>query len=444
MNRKLRVAARFKLRRSAVIGVCVLAQSCASPLVNSAKQDDLPTFRATLQSAEKPVSERELVEVARAIAERELLSMPPDKAVARVTELEACVPELTSTFQKLSLREDVVGAIATQILLDQGAWKGSRDELIERHDTNPNPEWRAVAARAAVASKHGEARRAAFLDGDLRVRRAALRAARDARDTADSDALLEAARLDPDPVARRFALEATSAIADRESLKRLRDLWPHADESVRREIVLAWGRKQAFANGGKARLAWVLDTQTGIPRLAAAVIVLQRSREVGETSPEAVAAEGVLVRGFSDGSADEQNFVARYAPRTPEVVNAFAHGLKSPDEQTAVNAASVLVRGIAWRKEANERLTALLASKAPDVAERAREVLARERSLRVKEDLRKDLAAPQATTRLAAATRLLRYHRAGEAGLGLERLLADPDAGVRTSVACELIKQLAD
>lgn len=431
-------------RGCALAAACLCCSSCASPLATSAKQEDLNAFQAKLRSAEQPISDREVLEVAQAIAERELLSMPSDTAVSRVTELEACIPKLEATLQQLSERRDTVGALAVQVLLDERLWKGDRDALVEQHAASPSPEWRAVAARAAVPSKHAEYRREAFLDGDLRVRRAALRAARDARAKEDADSLLEAARVDPDSVARRFALEALSAIADAQTLARLRDIWPYADDLVRQELVFAWGRKGAFANGGKGQLEWVLATQSGLPRLAAAVVLYQRVTQDTTDNYTRAIAEGALVRGFTDGTADEQQFVARYAPRTMLLVQTFAEALRSDNEQAAVSAAAVLVRSPKWRGAANERLTALLASKTPRIAEQAHEVLARERAPHVKQGLLKSLGAREPSTRVAAAVQLLRYHRAGERGLGVERLLADPEASVRTTVACQVIEQLGD
>jgi hypothetical protein len=439
MNRKLRS---FVFSLGIGLG-CSSALSCSSALVTSARQDDLKTFDGKLQSAPKPLTNAALVEIARAVAERELLSMPANAAVSRVTELDPCVAELETTFQQLSRREGVVGAVATQVLLDAGLWKGNRDDLIERYASSAQPEWRAAAARAAVGAEQAPYRRKMFLDGDLRVRRAALRAARDARAIDDRDALLEAARLDPDPVARTFALEAISVIADEATLARLRDVWQYADEAGRREIVLAWSRKAALANGGRAQLGWVLTSQSGIPQLAAAVVLLERGEDSGLFgNPDAVAAEGVLVRGFTDGTTEEQQFVTQYGPRTPTLVAAFVQALGSDDEQRAVAAASVLVKGTTWRKAAAQRLTALLNSKTPLVAAQAGDVLAAERAPHMKDQLRKRLSAAQPDTRVAAATQLLAYHRAGQTGLGFEQLLADPVASVRTRLACGVIDQL--
>lgn len=444
------VFCRAALYRAVVFGALTLgavwSQACASSLATSAKQDDLPAFKSALQSADKPLSDDTLVEVARAVAQRELLSMPPEAAVSRVTELRACAAELAGTFRELSQRDDVVGAVATQVLLDEGLWKGERTPLIERHATSTNAEWRAVAARAATERKYGPWRRTGFLDGDLRVRRAALLAARDARSSNDVDALVEAARLDPDPVARKFALQASSAIADADALARLRDVWTHAEPSTRREIVFAWGRKEAFANGGHAQLGWVLATQGGIPRLAAAVVLLQRGWGDNPAEPavnlDAVAAEGVLVRAFSDGATDEKQFVAEYAPRTPAVVDAFARGLKSSDEQTQVSAARVLIASTAWRDAAKQRLTALLGSKSPEIAVQARDALAAALAPEVKASLRERLSSSDPTERLEAATQLLVYRRAGDRDDGVELLLADPDAAVRTALACSVIERL--
>jgi hypothetical protein len=434
-----------------------LILGCVSPLVTSARQDGLQAFQVSLRNAAQPLSNEQLVEVAHAVAERELVAMPAAAAVARVSEVSACIRDLEPTFQKLSRRTDSVGAITTQVLLDGGLLKTGRDRFVEDHENSSNPDWRAVAARSAVAEKHAEFRRSAFLDGDLRVRRAALRAARDARSPNDEAGLFEAARLDPDPIARKFALEALSVGAQSDTLARLRDIWPNADESLRKEIVLAWGRRDAFERGGQYQLSWVLTSSASIPRLAAAVVLLHASAEgitagsstaapstAAPVTLDAAFAEAILVDAFADGPVDEQEFVVKYAPRTRALVEAFVLGLRSSDEQKAVTAASVLVNGAAWRREANAKLTASLTSKNPHVARLAREALVAVRAPHVKDDLKSGLSAADPEVRLVAATQLLAYQREGQAGLGFEQLLADPDASVRNSLACSIMRQLGD
>ena len=62
----------------------------------------------------------------------------------------------------------------------------------------------------------------------------------DAADAEDLPAVLEAARLDPEPEARLMAIQAAGGIGTRDAVLALKDLWPRGDEEVRLAIVGAW------------------------------------------------------------------------------------------------------------------------------------------------------------------------------------------------------------
>src|SRR5204863_8001511 len=103
-------------------------------------------------------------------------------------------------------------------------------------------------------------------------------------DRADRRALLEAARLDPNPLARALASRALGDIADDEVVLALRDLYARADESLRQSIVEAWGQKQAAASGGIRELLRVAENERGTAPIEAGWVLLRFTR-VEEAPP---------------------------------------------------------------------------------------------------------------------------------------------------------------
>src|SRR5262249_54158437 len=122
-----------------------------------------------------------------------------------------------------------------------GADEGAREGWVKAE--HGSAAWRATAARAVVGEGDGPKRRTLILDGDQDVRIAALRASADVADAEDTSAVLEAARLDPHPLARTVAIRAAGAIGGERVVLALKDVWAGADEGSRHAIADAWATR---------------------------------------------------------------------------------------------------------------------------------------------------------------------------------------------------------
>jgi len=182
--------------------------------------------------------------------QRELSSAPPpstDAATDAFPDISACAPELRSVLEDVASGTSEYSAPAALALIDAGysapRAAGATSE--------------AVQAREAVGRRAGARRRASFLHGDAAVRRGALGAALEGAadaDAADIAALAEAARLDPDPEARRLAIRALGRVGNGASVQALDDVYAAALPEDRREIVLAWSLPASFVAGGGTEL----------------------------------------------------------------------------------------------------------------------------------------------------------------------------------------------
>src|SRR5690606_35436105 len=198
-------------------------------------------------------------------------------------------------------------------------------------------DWRAVGLRAAVSPADDSRRIAGFLDPDLRVRRAALRASKDAKSPGDLPHLFEAARLDPDRVSRRFASEAIGEFGSGADVARLRELWSSGDEAERLVLVDVWARTKAVE--AERQLTWVLSSQTGLRRLSAAAALLRR--HAGEVRQWA---EEVLSSAIESGPVEESRHAIEVAPSNRKLEAAIRTAAKNTDEARAVGAAIALTK----------------------------------------------------------------------------------------------------
>lgn len=409
---------------------------CASELASSARLDDLGTFKRKLETAARSAEPEELDlatlrEVAQSVASRELVTSRGSTAVSRVLEVSTCTPSLEDALASVAESHGEAGALAHQLLIDAGHRDDELERLCDQFASDERPAWRAVGLRAAVASGQVQLRAKGILDPDLRVRRAALRAALDARSAADLPALTEAARLDPDRVCRGFALEAIGQIGDELAIARLRELWAQADERERMDIVRIWAR--AYAQGGHQQLGWVLSTQTGLARLAAASAVADKA------VPEGAWGDDLLVAAIVSGPREEMRYVAEHAPKTARVKAALEEALQAKDESKAGWAAVALLRSNPKHERALVRLRALKLSAEQTIADMARFNLAA-------------LGEPDALSWVLAQAKAKEGERRLMAGLVIwadgsrtmapalvAPLLADSDASVRTRFACRVL-----
>jgi hypothetical protein len=417
---------------SLVIGALASA-SCGSPGLRAARQGDLAALRAEI------VRERSLCKLdrdtvrslARETAERELLRSSPAEAMARVEEARACARPLSGPLEELAKSSGDLGAAATLALLESRA-DGDGERQLRRHGASPNPLWRAVAARAAVGAELGPARRTFYTDGDERVRLSAFRAALDKADRADAHPLLEAARLDPNPLARALASRALGAVANDEIVLALRDVYVRADEGLRQSIVDAWGQKEAAAAGGIRELVRVAEMERGAPSIEAGWVLLRF--EVAEARPTGTRA---LVRAIQGGLARDRVLAITDAPiDDPFVLDQVQKAARTAEPSVKIAALSRLAESRATRDDALRTLALLEKEGSRD----ARYALARTGDQSALRGVAADLASPNPETRLAAGRLLL---GAGASDRAAD-LLADRDPHVRMTFACAALARPDD
>jgi len=196
----------------ALLSLAALAACAPQAPVRTALQGNLADLKRDLQSAQKSGKlDRDLaLSLAQAVGERELTSAEGANGALRVRGLRGCARPLRSSIERRAQAEDDVAAELMLILVEGHAV--DRVALLNRHARATSGAWRAVAARAALRPVDTDLRKAFFFDPDERVRRAALGSAREVHYASELEALLEAARLDPDPQSQSLAARAAGAI----------------------------------------------------------------------------------------------------------------------------------------------------------------------------------------------------------------------------------------
>jgi HEAT repeat protein len=418
----------------------VLLTGCAtSGAAGAALHGDLENLRREIASAQASgaLDRTEVIALAQAVARRELKSALGDLAVERVRQVRTCVRPLQSDLEELS-EGDGAGAAAAMLALVE-AGRADNEALLESYLAAPDPNWRAVAARAATGPAESSVRRQLLTDGDLRVRRAALHATLVSPDPSEFPELVEAARLDPDPLVRSLAVQALGQLGGSSAVASLRDLWPRADNATRQAIVSAWAAPHSLQAGGEAQLQWVLEQGSGLPAVVAASHL--------SANPQASA---FLVRSITQGPVDEQRLAIQLVreSRGP-LMEAIAQQLTAASgasDETRLMAAARLVRPLAADSDpARVRLRALakdlLIKMAGDrdelSAHQARAALIAASERAVVPTLRKTLGSASSAARAQAAEGL--YHF-GEYSLAATAL-GDRVGSVRTNLACAILSQ---
>ena len=325
---------------------------------------------------------------------------------------------------------DEAGAAAALALLD--ARELSQDDA-RQFATNPSAPWRAVGARALVRSEDRPLRLKALLDPDPRVRRQAVRAARDDQDPDDLGALSEAARVDPEPIVRTEAVRAMvelEPLPPGELADLLRDLWPRADEGLREDIAIAWASPRVWDQGGSEAL---LQPRGQRPR--------PRGHR-GRGGRPASRHHGRRGRGRGHRADGARRLVGlarappaghrRRPPRAARAARRREEGLGGRRSEVRVAAFARLAE--AKQPGAMDALVSLAGPGSP-VAQRARFALASLGDRRVQAWVEQDLQCRGVEARLGAATTLSAMGVAARAA----PLLADPDAAVRVKVACTIL-----
>jgi hypothetical protein len=409
-----------------------LQAGCAAPWsVKAAQSGDLLGLQAAMaeDKARGRLDQKRVADVAKAVAEREILKTTGSEALARIDEARGCFRPLVGSLEDRSRRSDDAAAGAMLALLD-GRPNGSGDEaLLRKHAASTNPLWRAVAARAAVGSKLGNARRQFYVDPDERVRLAALRAALEKPDSADASALLEVVRLDPNSVAQAIAARATGGLESADVVLALRDRYTTADEGLRQSIVDAWSRPALAKAGGRRELILVAENERGAYAIEAGAMLLQMD---GDAEARAIG-KRTLLRAIGDGlSRDRVLAIGRAPIAEREVIQALRSAARDADVPVKVAAWKRLTDVAETRIEAWGELRKLAETGVRD----ALFALARAGDPAALERVAKEMmSSTDSEARLSAMNVLIAAGRFATAA----HLLADANAGVRMRASCAVL-----
>ncbi len=398
-------------------------------VVQTALHGDLAQLKRQISETQKKgaLDRSTSLQLATAVAGRELRSSKGPAAVDRVDALRACAGSLEPVLRERASKPDDVGARSALLLVDLG--RLDRADLVQRYSEASSGAWRAVAARSATGPRDGRLRRHFLVDGDQRVRKAALRASLEAKDPADLDALLDAARLDPNPLLRSLAVRGVGAIGGQRAVLALKDLWAHSGDTARQSIVDAWAMPALYGAGGADELRNIAESGGSLAAIAAAEAL---SRKPGE---DAQLGATLLARAIKDGTNTERRLAIQVAPVTDgDVQKALAAATKDTDPDIRVMALARSLGVPAGRKNATKELEKLAAGKGL-VAIQARAALAAAHDAKVSGELSRQLGSKSPAQRRLAALGLIRlgdYSRAATA-------LGDDDPDVRTSTACSML-----
>jgi HEAT repeat protein len=400
--------------------------------LDAAKAGDLVTLKSVVAQHQKlgDLSNTEAASVALAVADHEVRAATGDGAVERVRDAWPCAHELDDALAARMETHDEAGAEAALARLDG---RGIDPDDARRYLVDPDSPWRAVGTRGLVRAGDGPARAHALSDPDPRVRRAAARAARDATDPNDLEALVEAARVDPEGIVRTEAVRAISGLSPlpREDVAdALRDLWASGDTGLREDIALAWASPAVWETGGREALRVAVAADHGPGAVEAAAAVLRHKEVQGDV---AVASVAQLARAIAQGApATRMQAIAQAPLDRPELLDAVKKASDDADHEVRVAA---LARLAQQRLPAAVEALETLAQPGSPVAVRARFALASLHDRRVQAWIEEELASEHASDRLSAATALAELGVAARAA----PLLADVDPGVRVRAACTIL-----
>jgi hypothetical protein len=368
--------------------------------------------------------------LARAVAARELRAAGPDAAIERVHDLVACAHELDSELADRMTIHDAAGAEAALARVEAHVLGiASARTFIN----DPEACWRAVGARGLVRDEDRDGRVRSFVDPEPAIRRAAVRAARDAADPADVTPLLEVARVDPDPLIRTEAVRAIAAMRPshgEDVTLALVDLWTTSDDPLRADVAVAWESRGLWGAGGREALRLVAAEQHGPGAIAAALAIL-RHRDAGVDATSIAAAQ--LARAIDAGSPAARLQAIAQAPLEPASLLA-ALQRAARDDNLPLRVAALARLASSGDGSARVALEAL-GQPESSVAEPARLALAMMHDRRVQAWLEHDLVASAPEERLGAAVALASLGAASRAA----PLLADPIPAIRARAACTIL-----
>jgi hypothetical protein len=405
--------------------------------VRTALQGDLAALKADISSAqrERRLTPSVALSLAQAVGEREVMSAEGKNGAQRVRSLRSCSRPLRSVMEKRANGDDDVSAELGLILLEAHALE--HVALINRYAGSPSAGFRALAARAATRSFDTDLRKRFFVDPDERVRRAAFGAAYDAREPGELEAVLEAARVDPDPQAQSLAARAAGSIGGERAVLALKDLWAQGDDALRIAIVDAWTEHASLVSGGARELSVVSDSG-GVAAVSAAYALVRVG--AAESGP----AGAHLRQAIQDGTDDEKRLALNVAPLDAATEAAIVEASQKASPELRIVALARLSTLPLRRNEAIVSLRNLANAPASLESERrtrdaAVSALAQAGDDSVSATLVKNLSSADLQTRWHAARALTSLgdysHAAGALG--------DDDASLRADVACAILAREA-
>ncbi|HYP99234.1 MAG TPA: hypothetical protein VER96_11250 [Polyangiaceae bacterium] len=428
---------RFRTAFAWQCSLCALLLSACGPKppARTALTGNLAELKRDIQSAQQAgkLDHAAVVELARAVAERELTAAEGTSGAQRVRALRSCAQPLRTAMQRRAQKDDDVAAELTLILVETHA--ADKTELLHHYARSEQGAWRAVAARAADRAIDTDMRKAFFVDPDERVRRAAFGTALAVRDAGELEALLDAARVDPDPQSQSLAIVAAGAIGGERAVLALKDIWARADDATRMAIVDAWAATASFAEGGARELGVAAESGGGLAAVSATYALARTS------GADAVVANARLRRYIADGSDDEKRLALGLAPMNAETEAAIVKAAKDPSPELRVVALSRLIGVEARRSEALRALREIEAAKTSSDSElraqnEARSALAQAGDGSVKASLVKALRDPAVAARSRAARGLTNLGDYSDAATAL----ADDEPSLRSEVACLVLR----
>ena len=249
------------------------------------------------------------VELAEALAEREIESADDPGAYDRLLALGACVSDVFWPLSHRARQNDDGAAAASIVLFEAGFTEGLRDVTTQEEDGA----WRAFAVRLAAKSEERQFVYAALRDPDVRVRRAAMVVIRQNPTPTDGKELLNVARLDPDSALKDAALTALGENGDMPMLLAAYDYWGDMAESTQLALVQSLNAPPTRTRGGEPLLMRILESKDSLEGAVAASLLFN----------DATASRGYararLLRALRNGSTSERLLaLATLPPNDPE------------------------------------------------------------------------------------------------------------------------------
>ncbi len=383
------------------------------------------------------------VSLAHAVIEREIMHPVAADVEKRLSDVRACAFAVDDVLRARMATDDAAGGEAALIRAEAGALS---DGALRDHASSTLDSWRAVATWGMTRGEDHDARLRALADGSPLVRKAALHAITENDDPQAFAAVLEAARVDPDPLVRGAAVRALGRMkgSPADVALRLRDLWELADNGLRQDVASAFASPSVLDRGGQPALEHLLGASAGNDSVTVAGVIL--GARIDDAALRASAAAR-LVAAIKDGGHRMRIHAIAVLPlsRAPDkkaFIDALSAVAKGDDLEVRLAALGRLARGgdavpKSVGEDAVKELEGLASPESHErrIASRALLLLADARDQRVQAWIERDLAAKDPEERVSAAEALAALGRAARAA----PLLADEDAEVRTRTACTIL-----